>query len=443
MDDIERFENLLDDFDLSVRKGAYLKLLEMAQRGDVPFSSPTPRVNLHFHTFFSFNAYGYSPLHIVWRARREGLAIAGSVDFDVLDAMDEFSWAGLEIGLPTTSGLETRIFLPEYHDRELSSPKEPGVAYYMGNGFIRLPEKGTEAEETLHFLKETAQGRNRKVIARVNTFLSPVQIDLEKDVLPLAPSANPTERHMNKAYDLAAERVFPDPNQRAVFWSEKLGISTEKVLLYFHNKPDFYDIMRAKLMKFGGIGYVKPDIGDFPDIGRVNRMIRELGATPSFSWLDGTRSGEANSRELLHFCVEKGVETLFIVPDRNWDLPDEKERTMKLRNLYEIVTEAKKMDFPIFVGTELNKYGQKFVDEFDSPALTPLAPYFLESAWLLWGHSVLERSSRGYASEWARNQFRTRSERNSFFARIGKTTLAVPEEITRLNTLSTEQLLNK
>jgi len=56
---------------------------------------------------------------------------------------------------------------------------------------------------------------------------------------------------------------------------------------------------------------------------------------------------------------------------------------------------------PVFVGTELNRYGQKLVDDFDSPYLEPLAPYFIESAWVLWGHVVMEMSSRrGYTSDW-------------------------------------------
>lgn len=155
--------------------------------------------------------------------------MAGSVDFDVLDAMEEFLWGGFEVNLPVSSGIETRVYLPEFHDRELSSPKEPGVAYFMGNGFTRLPESETKTGKTLRYLKETAQKRNRSVLKRVNSYLQPVAIDLEKDVLPLTPSGNPTERHLVMAYAIKADQIFSDRIEQVKFWSEKLDISPEKV----------------------------------------------------------------------------------------------------------------------------------------------------------------------------------------------------------------------
>ena len=80
---------------------------------------------------------------------------------------------------------------------------------------------------------------------------------------------------------------------------------------------------------------------------------------------------------LLEFCLANGVETIFLIPDRAWNIPCEEERRDKLAKLYEIVEETKKRDMPVFVGTELNRYGQKLVDDFDSPYLEPLAPYFI------------------------------------------------------------------
>ncbi|NLJ48745.1 MAG: hypothetical protein GX428_04040 [Candidatus Atribacteria bacterium] len=441
MNSVEKIESELDKFNVSDRKRAFLKLKTLVDQKKISLPNPSPKVNLHFHTFFSFNAYGYSPLHIIWRARKEGLAMAGSVDFDVLDAMEEFFWGGFEINLPVSSGIETRVYLPEFHDRELSSPKEPGVAYFMGNGFTRLPELETKAGQTLRYLKEIAQKRNRNVLEKVNSYLQKVTIDLEKDVLPLTPSGNPTERHLIMAFVIKADQIFSDQKEQRKFWSEKLEISIEKVENFLNHKPDFYDYIRSKLMKHGGVGYVKPDVGDFPTLEQVTDMIVDLGAIPSFSWLDGTRSGEKDPKELLDFCEAKGIETLFIVPDRNWDLPDQEESRLKLAKLYEIVEEAKRREFPIFVGTELNKFGQKFVDEFESPALTPVTPYFLRSAWILCGHIIMEKSSqRGYTSEWAKKTFQDRKTKNRFYYQVGQTVPADRDQFKLIGSLSTEEL---
>ena len=441
---IEDLEAQLDDFDFERRKTAFLRLSEAYRRGEISFPPPRPVVNLHFHTFFSFNACGYSPLHIVWRAKKEGLSVAGSVDFDVLDALEEFRFGGFTLGLPVVSGLETRIYLPEFRNEELSSPNEPGIAYYMGNGFVRLPEEGTRAFETLRKLKRIAQERNTKIIARVNAYLRETAIDYEADVLPLTPSHNPTERHIVVAYARRAESVFPNPRDRARFWAEKLGVREEEIWALEKDRALFYDFIRSRLMKFGGVGYVQPDAGDFPRIQEVNEMILSAGAIPSFSWLDGTRSGEADPERLIAFCEANGVETFFLIPDRNWNIPDDEERKIKVQKLHEFVETARKHHFPVFVGTELNRYGQKFVDDFDSPYLAPLADFFLESAWVLWGHAVLEMSSgRGYTSDWAKRTFKSRAAKNQFFARVGKRTEASWEAVRKLGARSTESLLQE
>lgn len=435
-------EQQLDLFSLEERKSAFLALLEKARQNGMIFLEPLPLVNLHFHTFFSFNACGYSPLHILWLAKKRGLRMAGSVDFDVLHALPEFLWGGLTIHLAVSSGLETRIFLPEFRDKELSSPNEPGVAYYMGNGFTRLPEKDSRAEAILTKLYQIAQTRNQKVLEKINAYLTPVEVHYEQEVLPLTPSQNPTERHLVVALATKAEKLIPDLEERIRFWSERLEEKSEKVKALLSDRASFYDLIRMKLMKFGGVGYVKQDAGDFPTLQEVNEMIWELHAIPSFSWLYGLSSGEQDTARLFDFCLDARVETIFFVPDRNWNVPNEEERRVKVEKMCRMVEEAKKRHMPIFVGTELNRYGQKFVDDFDSPYLVPLAPYFLWSASLLWGHVVMELGSqRGYSSSWAKKHLPARRVRNEFFARLGEKTPPVKEIIDVINQKSTEALM--
>ena len=60
MNSVEKIESELDNFNFSDRKRAFLELKALAdQKNSTP--DPSPKVNLHFHTLFSFNAYGYSP----------------------------------------------------------------------------------------------------------------------------------------------------------------------------------------------------------------------------------------------------------------------------------------------------------------------------------------------------------------------------------------------
>ncbi|HEO71680.1 MAG TPA: hypothetical protein ENN80_10500 [Candidatus Hydrogenedentes bacterium] len=81
---------------------------------------------------------------------------------------------------------------------------------------------------------------------------------------------------------------------------------------------------------------------------------------------------------------------------------------------------AQARDLPIIVGTEMNAYGQKFVDDFDAPELAPVAPAFLEGAAIVYAHTVLEaHAAMGYLSNWARAHFPSIRDKNAFFCALG------------------------
>ena len=167
-------------------------------------------VNLHCHTFFSFNAYGHSPASLAWLAKRRGFAGIGIVDFDVLDAVDEFLAACDLAGVRGSAGIETRVFIPEFAAREINSPGEPGVYYHMGIGFTSgvVPRGGCADPGLDARPRRAAQPGDAGPGQRAP---GPVMVDYERDVLPLTPAGNATERHMLLAYIRAAETYPPGP----------------------------------------------------------------------------------------------------------------------------------------------------------------------------------------------------------------------------------------
>ncbi len=225
---------------------------------------------MHCHTFFSYNAYGYSPSGLAWLAKKNGYAAIGIVDFDVLDGVDEFLDACELLGVRGSAGIETRVFVPEFATREINSPGEPGVYYHMGIGFTsgNVPP---EVAPILASMRERAARRNRAMLERINAHLAPLEIDYEADVLPLTPSGNATERHMLAAYLAAAERRFPAADDRAAFWAGKLSLAPEQVAAALQDDAKFSNLVRGKLMKQGGVGYVKPSPDSFPTLDEVNR----------------------------------------------------------------------------------------------------------------------------------------------------------------------------
>lgn len=390
----------LDDFDPAVRR------LELEHvRAATVWPAPTRDVNVHCHTFFSYNAYGFSPTHVAVLAREHGLEVAGTVDFDSLDSADEFLQAATALGLKAVVSLESRVFVPELADVVINSPGEPGIAYHMGVGFPARVE-----HPVLDEMREAAAARMLVGMERVNSFLRPLELDYERDVVPLTPSGYATERHLCEAYARRARLLFPDDSERAEFWREKIGDAPPE-------GPQLEGLIRARLLKQGGLGYVSPDSGSFPRMAEMSRVVLECGAIPTLAWLDGTSDGERDVERLFTIARSCGCAALNVVPDRNYTPGVKDER---LENLNAVVAAADRYGFPVVVGTEMNSPGNKLVDDFASAELRPLAPLFFRGAHIVYAHSVLQRQcGLGYLSSWAATTFRSLGERNDFYAKVG------------------------
>lgn len=438
-DRVEELTRQLDSPDEFERHHALEELAQMAREGEVELEPRKNWINLHAHTFFSYSGYGYSPSRFAWEAYREGLEAAGIVDFDCLDGTQEFLEAGRILNLKTTAGFETRVFIKEYRDRVINSPREPGVFYLVGTGFVRPPEADSSAAETLGAMQERALKRNVSMLKRLNEHLAPLRVDYEADVLPLTAAGNATERHMVTAIEAKARDDYGGGEDLAHFWAKKLEVGPDEVRKLLNDVPALKGLIRSKLMKHGGVGYVQPDSESFPPLQRAVDMTRAEGAVPSACWLDGTSEGEQDPLEHFGFLRDCGCATITIIPDRNWNVPEE-ERDAKVMKLNEAIAAAQQLDMPILVGTEMNKYGTRLVDDFESEALAPHLHTFRKGAHILWGHTLLKMTAGvGYVGEWADAHFDGKTaEKNSFFREIGEADYPEPEVREQLQEIGSE-----
>ena len=422
----ERCERLLD-LDPAVREQALNELLADVERGALSFPAERPVVNMHCHSFYSYNGYGHSPASLAWLAKSQGWHALGVVDFDVLDALDETYRVCDRLNMRVSSGLETRVYVAEFADREINSPGEPGIFYFVGMG-VPSQEPPEVAAPVLQAMRDGAEVRNREMADRINAYIDPVAIDYDADVIPLTPSGNATERHMLVAYDAAARRVWADREALVAFWAEKLGVDQATMAGSLGEVPGVNDLIRSKLMKQGGVGYVAPGPATFPPLGTVAEAILACGALPLAAWLDGSSEGEAALDELLELNVAHGVAGVVVIPERNWNLSDVEVRRAKVRELDRLMATARAMHLPIVAGTEMNKAGQPVLDDFDA---APLAPYRRElvggADWCC-GHTLLARTcGLGYQSEWAKQSLPERQARNAFYQEVGAR--VVPSQI--------------
>ncbi len=401
----------LDSFDARIRRSGLEALHALTER----YPAAGEQFNCHAHTFYSYNAYGYSPSHFAWLAKQKGLLAAGIVDFDVLDGLDEFLAATKLLKLKSCVSLESRVFVPEFADRVINSPGEPGIAYHMGVGFTTT-ELPSEAQAFLDGMRASADERNRGLLERVNAYMAPVTLDYEADVQkPLTPNGNATERHICLAYARKAAAMFADPEALAAFWVEKLGADASEMEL--PEGGDLQALIRAKTMKRGGVGYVQPGLDSFPAMSAMNQFAIQCGAIPALTWLDGTTDGEQDIGELIEISMASGVAAVNIIPDRNFTAG---VKDQKLANLYDIVKRAEALHLPVLVGTEMNSPGNKFVDDFDADELKPLMPVFLKGTHIVYAHSVLQQAAGlGYLSDWAAAAFATAEAKNAFYETFG------------------------
>ena len=99
MDDV--LKQQLNSFDAAERKAA----LKTVREKFCAF-------NMHCHSFYSYNGYGYSPSMLVSLAKELNWRGIMLVDFDVLDGVDEFLSAAKYLGVKAAAGMETRVFVP-------------------------------------------------------------------------------------------------------------------------------------------------------------------------------------------------------------------------------------------------------------------------------------------------------------------------------------------
>ena len=386
-------------------------------------------MNMHIHSFFSYNGEGWSPSRVAFEMKKLGLYSAAICDFDVLQGLEEFLSAADMLGLRAAVAFESRVFFQEYADKEINSPGEPGVFYFMGMGFVKPPPSGSKAGEVFNEMLNQSHLRNRNLISRVNAHLAPMALDYEKDVLPLTPDRNATERHIVQAFYEKAIKQFGGNEKAVAFWAEKLGADPAELSEKSKNINVFQEFLRSKLMKRGGLGYEQPTAKTFPDLDTVITMIRESRAIPMSAWLDGSLPGEQDPIEQLECLLSKKVEAVNIIPDRNWNFSDLQLQRQKIAALDRYMQAVQALDLPVNIGTEGNKPGQRLVDDLNANAVNRYRKVFLEGAQIMVGQTRLLRfADFSYIDDKAKNLFPARRKRNEFFAAVGA--LPAPDQNT-------------
>ena len=235
------------------------------------------------------------------------------------------------------------------------------------------------------------------------------------------------------AYDIAARERFGARADLLAFWASKLSMGVDEVDAFLGGEPFPHDAIRAKLMKRGGLGYAQPDAGTFPPLEAVNEAIVACGAIPTYAFLDGLSEGERHIDELLERLMDRGLAGITLIPERNWNVADPEERGRKMAEFGKLMELSRSLHLPVLAGTEMNKPGQRLIDDLDVEALCPYRPDFMRGADFASGHTLLLRAlGQGYYSDWSRQNLPDGVEWVAFYTQVGRAVAPSPQTLARV-----------
>lgn len=420
----------LNSLDTVRRKDALTEAAQSFEEGKIVRPLGTGWINVLARTFFSYSADGFSPSRLAWEAVIRGVSVIGCADRNNLGALGEMLSAGDILKIRTTVSMEAKTLVTGYSDKVLNCPGQPGLLRALGVGFTQVPPLESEHGRLIASLPEYAAERNAAMIEKVNAALSPVTINLAEDVLPLTPAGNATFEHIAQAYSKKATDIFPEKPDLVVFWADVLGKSPPDVEALLTNVPTFLETIFGKIQQLGAVK-TETDAAHYPPVTTFFQAVRDSGAIPCIFWGGGESPGEADPDRLLDDAVNWGARAVALHPDRNWNISDPECKQGKQAAMAAFIQAARDRGLPILAGSPLDAPRQKFVDSFDAPEISSYFRDFTDSAFWLYGHTVMERAAGlGLTSEWAHHTFhRDFTSANAFYIKVGKK--AIPGKETR------------
>jgi hypothetical protein len=392
---------------------------------DVPLSAG--EVNNHIHTVYSFSPY--TPSMAAWRARRAGLAVAGSVDHDSVGAALEMLSACAILGIGSTVGFEIRVSMAEspFASRKINSPDMAGVAYVTVQGLPRaaIPK----AAAFLEPIGRARGARNRRMTAAASALLAGAgyrSIDYDRDVLPLSKAAeggSVTERHILAA---AAQVIIARHGAGPSLVSgieTNLGLKASgRVASWLSDAANpyyLYDLLG--LLKTGFLARVfeRPLPEECVPASRLAAFAREIGAVAAYAYLGDVADSPTGDKkaeefedafldELLPWMADAGFQAVAYMPPRNT-----KAQVSRLRAL------CGRLGLMEISGVDINSPRQSFnCPEVSAPDMSNL----LDTTWALVAHEKLSGLDPNLGLFSSRNPLagRTLPERVALYAAAGR-----------------------
>lgn len=360
-------------------------LREAVKTAQFPPMNPA-YINNHIHTTYSFSPY--SPSAAVYAARMEGLCTAGIIDHDSIAGAREFLQAAEIVGVPVTVGMECRVSMDgtRLEGRRTNNPDQVGVSYMT---IQSVPHDKIEEMNAFFAPYRAARAeRNRKMVARINDLLGGIDLDYDRDVLPLTTAGEGggvTERHL--MYALALKMIGKvGKGQALVDYLRQIGVSLseKQVAQLLDTDYAFYAYDVLGILKSAFVPKVYIDATDeCPNVREVVALCERMDALLCYAYLGDVGNSVTGDKKAQKFeddylddvilCLKEiGVRAVTYMPTRNTP-----EQLARLRGLCE------QNDLFQVSGEDINSPRQSFIIRAME---NPMFANLIDATWKLIEH---------------------------------------------------------
>ena len=375
---------ILEQLNVPDKEQRLANLKRIAAETEFPPAVPQ-YINNHIHTTYSFSPY--SPTAAVYAARMEGLCTAGIVDHDTIAGAKEFLEAAKIIGMPVTVGMECRVSMEgtSLAEKRTNNPDQVGVSYMT----IQSVPHGRIDQLQAYFVPyREARNRRNKAMTEKICQVAGVDLDFERDVLPLsmyADGGSVTERHL--MYALARKLVEQVGKGQAMI--DKLAgmgitLSAKQEAQMRDEEYLFYEYDLLGILKsvFVPLIFIDAD-EECPRLPEMVKLCGEIDAYLCYAYLGDVGESVTGDKKAQKFeddyleevfeCLKgAGVKCVTYMPPRN--TPAQLERLRALCRQYDMFEVS---------GEDINSPRQSFVIKaMENPVFANL----IDATWKLIEH---------------------------------------------------------
>jgi len=370
--------------------------------------------NLYLSSCHSDNNADMSPSAVLLAARLYGLSCVQVIDPFTLDGIDETNEAARLLNITAAGGFEVQCFFPEFTNKTINVPGNPGLTNLMSCGMTMTPEDTSP----FTYLLEGYRDRVYLMVELLNRFLKPVNVDIN-ELQSAAPEQSVSLNRILLSFISSAAHTFPQEDRRKQFWADTLGLEGRQKA--FASEPTFLlRHMTQRLVGMQQAAFVPNNQAPLATINEAIEGVREMGGIPTYKWHDGLSDSETEPEILVSHFVAKGIRAVYFTPHTVLQGHSKDEKVYKLEKVKDLLSVCRELKIPVLTGSELFLPEHPLADDWTDPYLKPLWDTCRDGALLLAGHILLEQHlNHGYLSEWAGSAFKNRKYRNRFFITVG------------------------